>query len=76
MKLPLYKEARNTFPKLKNKDNLNLGLYHQKFCNYWNNYEDLKLDKHSFMSDMVDRVKTMGISERIYLTEQIERLSF
>jgi len=72
MKLPLYRQAQESFNKLnKDKGDLNLGLYYQKFCDQWNNNRNLELDKQGFLSDITEKSDRV---DRKLLDEQIARM--
>lgn len=75
MNLPLYeqeqvKESINKLFLDRNGDNINLGLYYQKFCNSWD--RDFKsLDKREFILDIVSKSQNI---DRVLLKEHIERM--
>ncbi len=70
--LPLYEQATKSIDKLnlKNNSDINLGLFHQKFCESWNEKFD-DLDKKKFINDITDKSQKQN---RNLLDEHIERM--
>jgi CRISPR-associated protein Cmr6 len=79
MMLPLYNQAQDSFERLtKEKVNLNLGLYYQKFCNEWgwDRNSSITLDKQGFLSNIVNKNTKLKTDSDGILKERIERMAF
>src|SRR5690554_4570104 len=76
MKLPLYDQAREGTKRLVG-DNLNLGLYYQKFCDGWQwDRRGIPIlnNKGEFLSRIAEKTSKFNTGESaILLRERIER---
>jgi CRISPR-associated protein Cmr6 len=71
MNIPIYKQAKQCFIESDlNSDNLNLGLYYQKFCSSWDRSFN-SLDKQAFINNITGKGKQLN---RKLLDEYIERM--
>jgi CRISPR-associated protein Cmr6 len=71
MNLPLYEQATQSINKLNlNSDDINLGLYYQKFCRSWK-ADFYNLDKKGFVNEITDKSRKLN---RNLLDEYIERM--
>ncbi len=75
MKLPLYKQAKSNINRVElnlNDNNINIGLYYQKFCNTWKGKFN-NLDKKSFINKSEEKSRNF---DKSLLEENIERMCY